>query len=260
MRRTSRRCWTWRIARCTGGRKGLETSSTSPRADWKPPPPIATVRPPASCSGAGGLPEREPSSDQLLHRIGEGVHGLSLEEKPGARSERLQGSTAPKRDHRTTRGLGFERRDSKVLVGSENQRSRAIVEARQFLIGYLSEHLHVGRHCGAKSRTFLARANHPQRKFKSAERLDRDVQALVRRQGSDRKKVPALPASVRRKSGKPLQLHRGRHHLRLSAIKIGDLLGDVIAVGQKSVHAVGACAVPRLQRWAYQTRGGAGRP
>src|SRR5258707_1712448 len=192
MRRTSRRCWTWRIARCTGERKGLETSSTSPRADSKPPPPIATARPPVNRSRAGGFPEREPSADQLLHffgeaplkvglgeagclspgfrrievrlpgiesdhRIGKGVRGLPLEEEPGARGERLQGSAAPKRDHRTTRGLRFERRDSEVLVGSENQRSRPMVEARQFLIGYLSEHLHVGRHGGAKSRTLLPR-------------------------------------------------------------------------------------------------------
>src|SRR5262249_34492675 len=111
-----------------------------------------------------------------------------------------------------------------------------------------------------QARALLSRAGDPQREPKSPKGIDGDVQSLVWGQSSHAEEVVTFPAPSQRKFDEPLQFHRWRYDRGRATVQILDLLGDVKAVGDKSVDSLRRAPVPSLKHRSGRKCRNAGRP
>ena len=119
--------------------------------------------------------------------VDQALHLLLLEQHPGATvDDRIERAAAGVGDHRPPAGVGFERRDAEVLFAREHQRPAPGVQLLELGVGDPPDELDVAA-CARLQRRQVApaAADDLEPDAEPGERVDRQVDALVRNQPRD---------------------------------------------------------------------------
>ena len=192
----------------------------------------------------GGL-HRQKTLDALDQTVG----GLLLEEHPGRRGpvaqDRLERTATGEGDRRAADRRRLERGESEVVVARKDQSPRALVERDQLRLGAPAEERHVRRRLAAEAIRARPGADHDQRKFQTPERLDGQVESLVRGGCADREEVVA--GLVRGGIREEEVVDRGIDDTRLPVVVAGDALANMLGNRDERVDARRGRHVPHPQ-------------